>query len=178
MSTTTTTPAQPTSSTGTGAPPSPGAAIDPRAARFAAALTTLLLAGVLLLAPGLAATTLLVVQTGLFALGAAAGVQRTPYAWLFKRAVRPRLGPPAELEDARPPRFAQSVGLAFALVALAGFGTGVTALGLVATGLALGAAFLNAVFGFCLGCELYLLVRRVAPGAGRLVTAAAGAAER
>lgn len=147
------------------------ALIDPRGARFAAALTSLLLAAVLLVAPGPTAIGLLVVQAGLFALGATTGVQRTPYAWLFKRAVRPRLGPPAELEDARPPRFAQAVGLVFALVALAGFGTGVTVLGLVATALALAAAFLNAVFGFCLGCELYLLVRRVAPSSGRPATA-------
>jgi hypothetical protein len=137
------------------------ARIDPRGPRFAATLTTALLAVVLLTAPSPTATALLVVQTALFAVGASGGVQRTPYAWLFKRLVRPRLGPPAELEDAAPPRFAQAVGLAFALVALAGFATGVTALGLVATGLALAAAFLNAAFGFCLGCEIYLLVRRL-----------------
>jgi hypothetical protein len=96
----------------------------------------------------------------LFAAGAFGGVQRTPYAWLFKRLVRPRLAPPAELEDAAPPRFAQTVGLLFALVALTGFLTGATALGLVAAVVALAAAFLNAAFGFCLGCEIYLLVRR------------------
>ena len=134
--------------------------IDPRGPRFAAALTTLLLGAVLVTAPSPAATALLVVQTGLFAAGAALGVQRTPYAWLFKRAVRPRLAPPVDLEDAAPPRFAQAVGLGFALVALAGFLAGATLLGLVATGLALAAAFLNAAFGFCLGCEIYLLVRR------------------
>jgi hypothetical protein len=145
--------------------------LDPRGPRFAATSTTLVLAAVLLTAPSPAATTLLVVQAALFAAGAFAGVQRTPYAWLFKRLVRPRLAPPAELEDAAPPRFAQAVGLAFALVGLAGFLTGVTALGLVATGLALAAAFLNAAFGFCLGCELYLLLRRALPG--RLATAAA-----
>jgi hypothetical protein len=139
------------------------ARIDPRGPRFAATLTTALLAVVLLVAPSPTATALLVVQTALFAAGAFAGVQRTPYAWLFKRLVRPRLGPPAELEDAAPPRFAQAVGLAFALVALAGFVTGATALGLIATGFALAAAFLNAAFGFCLGCEVYLLVRRVLP---------------
>jgi Domain of unknown function (DUF4395) len=137
--------------------------IDPRGARFAAALTTLVLGVVLVASPSTAATTLLVVQAALFSVGAVAGVQRTPYAWLFKRLVRPRLGPPTELEDAAPPRFAQAVGLAFALVGVAGFLTGVTVLGLVATGLALAAAFLNAAFGFCLGCELYLLVRRVLP---------------
>jgi hypothetical protein len=122
------------------------------------------LAVVLLAAPSPAATALLAVQAGLFAAGAFAGIQNTPYAWLFKRVVRPRLGPPAELEDAAPPRFAQTVGLAFALVALTGFATGATVLGLVATGFALAAAFLNAAFGFCLGCELHLLVRRAAPG--------------
>lgn len=142
---------------------SSNARIDPRGPRFAATLTTVVLAAVLLTAPSATATALLVVQTALFAIGALGGIQRTPYAWLFKRLVRPRLAPPAELEDPEPPRFAQAVGLAFALVALAGFATGVTALGLVATGLALAAAFLNAAFGFCLGCELYLLVRRALP---------------
>ena len=137
--------------------------IDPRGPRLAASLTALVLAAVLVLAPSPVAIVLLLTQTALFAAGAAGGIQRTPYAWLFRRLVRPRLGPPAELEDAGPPRFAQAVGLAFALVALAGFGTGLTVLGLVATGLALAAAFLNAAFGFCLGCELYLLLRQVAP---------------
>ncbi|HET7534733.1 MAG TPA: DUF4395 domain-containing protein [Nocardioidaceae bacterium] len=146
--------------------PDPGTSptrIDPRGPRFAATLTTLVLAVVLLTAPSPTATALLVVQAALFAAGALGGIQRTPYAWLFKRLVRPRLGPPGELEDAAPPRFAQTVGLAFALVALTGFLTGVTVLGLVATGFALAAAFLNAAFGFCLGCELYLLVRQALP---------------
>ena len=67
---------------------------------------------------------------------------------------------PSELEDPRPPRFAQAVGLGFAVVGLVGFLTGLTALGLVATGFALAAALLNAVFGFCLGCEIYLLLQR------------------
>jgi Domain of unknown function (DUF4395) len=138
--------------------------IDPRGARFAAALTTVLLAVVLLTAPSPVGVTLLAVQTILFAVGAVTGVQRTPYAWLFKNLVRPRLDAPTELEDAAPPRFAQAVGLAFAVVALAGYLSGASLLGAVATGFALGAAFLNAAFGFCLGCEVYLLVRRVAPG--------------
>lgn len=137
--------------------------IDPRGPRLAASLTAVVLAAVLVLAPSPVAITLLLVQTLLFATGAVGGIQRTPYALLFRRVVRPRLGPPTELEDARPPRFAQAVGLAFALVALAGFGTGLTALGLVATGLALAAAFLNAAFGFCLGCELYLLLKQATP---------------
>jgi hypothetical protein len=137
--------------------------IDPRGPRFAATLTTLLLAVALVLAPSAATVALLAVQTVLFAIGALGGVQRTPYAWLFKTLLRPRLGKPAELEDAAPPQFAQAVGLAFAVVALVGYVAGVDLLGAIATGFALAAAFLNAAFGFCLGCEVYLLLQRAKP---------------
>ena len=144
--------------------------IDPRGPRFAATLTTVLLAVVLLTAPSVTASVLLAVQAVLFAAGAFGGVQRTPYAWLFRVAIRPRLGAPTELEDAAPPRFAQSVGLGFAVVGLAGFLTGADLVGLVATGFALAAAFLNAAFGFCLGCEAYLLLRRALPTNARHAT--------
>lgn len=134
--------------------------IDPRGPQFNAALTSLVLAVVLVTAPATAGVVLLALQALLFATGALLGVQRTPAAYLFRTLLRPRLAPPAHLEDPRPPRFAQLVGLVFALAGLAGYLTGVTVLGAVATGLALVAALLNAVFGFCLGCELYLLARR------------------
>ena len=153
------------SSTATHAGPSaaPRAQLDPRGARFAASLTTVVLAVALLLAPSPATIVLLAVQAVLFAVGAGAGLQRTPYSWLFRTAVRPRLGAPRELEDAAPPRFAQAVGLAFTVVALVGYVAGLDLLGSVATGFALAAAFLNAAFGLCLGCEVYLLLRRAAP---------------
>lgn len=137
--------------------------IDPRGPRFAATLTTVLLAVALVVAPSAATVALLAVQTVLFAIGALGGVQRTPYAWLFKTLLRPRLGQPAELEDAAPPQFAQAVGLAFAVVALLGYVAGADLLGAIATGFALAAAFLNAAFGFCLGCEVYLLLQRARP---------------
>jgi disulfide bond formation protein DsbB len=136
--------------------------IDPRGTQFAAAVTSVVLAAVLLSPPSLAIA-LIAVQTILFAVGAGLGVQHTPHAWVFRKLVRPRLGPPSELEDAAPPRFAQAVGLVFATVALVGFLAGATTIGLVATGLALVAALLNAVLGLCLGCELYLLIRRIRP---------------
>jgi hypothetical protein len=130
--------------------------IDPRGQRFAAALTTAVLAVVLLTG----STWLLLAQAAVFAVGAAAGPARTPYAWLFRTLVRPRLGPPAHLEDAAPPRFAQMCGLAFAAVALLGVALGLPALTVVAVSAALAAAFLNVAFGLCLGCEIYLRARR------------------
>lgn len=136
------------------------AGIDPRGPQFAAALTSVVLVAVLLLGPGPAGAVLLAAQAAVFALGAARGVQHTPYSWLFRTVVRPRLSAPAELEDPAPPRFAQAVGLGFALVGLAGFALGADLLGVVATGFALVATLLNAVFRFCLGCEVYLLIRR------------------
>jgi len=131
--------------------------IDVRGPRFGAAVTTVVLAVVLITG----SVWLLAWQTLAFALGAAGGVGRSPYGWLFRRLVRPRIGPPTEFEAPEPPRFAQAVGLVFAGVGLAGYALGPSWLGLAATGAALAAAFLNATFGYCLGCEMYLVVRRV-----------------
>jgi len=133
--------------------------VDPRGPRFGAAVTTLVLALVLLSGSGW----LLAAQAVVFALGAFASLQYSPYGLLFSRFVRPRLAPPDELEPAAPPRFAQLVGFLFAMVGTLGYATGLTALGVVATAAALAAAFLNAAFGFCLGCEMYLLFRRSVP---------------
>jgi hypothetical protein len=137
------------------------AGIDPRGPQFTASITAVVLVVVLLL-PMTAAAVLTGVQAVLFAIGATRGVQHTPHAWLFRTLVRPRLSAPDELEDPAPPRFAQAVGLVFTLVALVGFVSGLTVLGQVAIGFALVAALLNAVFRFCLGCEMYLLIKRVA----------------
>lgn len=130
--------------------------IDARGPRFAATLTAVVLAAVLITGSGL----LLAVQALVFAVGAAAGVQKSPYGLLYRTVVRPRLGPVTETEDPAPPRFAQAVGLFFALIGLAGYFAGPQWLSLAATGAALAAAFLNAAFGYCLGCEGYLLLRR------------------
>jgi hypothetical protein len=134
--------------------------IDPRGQRLAASVTSVVLAAVLLAGASGPAVWLLAAQLVVFALGAVLGAASTPYAWVFRRFVRPRLGPPAELEDPRPPRFAQTVGLVFSVLGLAAILAGLTTAGLVAVGLALAAAFLNAAFGLCLGCEVYLLLRR------------------
>lgn len=131
--------------------------VDPRGPRCGAAITTVVLAAVLLTGAGW----LLAVQAVVFAASALLGVQASPYGVLYRRLVRPRLGPPRELEDAAPPRFAQAVGLVFALLGLVGFAVGSSVLALGATALALVAAFLNAAFGYCLGCETFLVVRRI-----------------
>lgn len=135
--------------------------IDPRGPQFAATLTSIVLAVVLVTAPGTFGVSLLGIQTVLFASGVLFGVSKTPYAVIFKTLIRPRLAAPAALEDAAPPRFAQTVGLAFAVVGLLGYVGGATLLGHIAVGLALGAALLNATFAFCLGCEMYLLGKRL-----------------
>lgn len=137
------------------------AQVDPRGPRFGAVLTTIVLAAVLLTLPSALAGVLLGWQVVVFALGALVGLSAQPYGIAYRRFVRPRLAPPRELEDAAPPRFAQGVGLVFATVGLLGLLAGVPALAYAAVGLALAAAFLNAAFNFCLGCEMYLLVVRV-----------------
>ena len=135
--------------------------IDPRGPRFGAAITTVVLAVVLVTS----SVWLLAAQALVFAAGSAFGLRYAPYGWLYRRLVRPRLRPPTELEAEAPPRFAQTVGLAFAAVGVAGYAAGLTWLGATATAFALAAALLNAVFGFCLGCEMYLLIRRFRPAA-------------
>ena len=126
--------------------------VDPRGLRFAAWVTTAVLAVVLLTGSAL----LLAAQALVFALGAFAGLRFAPYGVLYRALVAPRLGPPTQREDAAPPRFAQGIGFVFAALGAVGYATGLTALGVTATALALAAAFLNAAFGFCLGCEVYL----------------------
>jgi hypothetical protein len=130
--------------------------IDARGPRFGAIITTVVLA------TALATNNLwvIVAQAIVFAIGAFKGPQFTPYAFIYKSIVKPRLKGEAPAEDVRPPQFAQSVGLIFALVAIGGALSGVDAIFTVAVAFALGAAFLNAAFNFCLGCEIYLLLLR------------------
>ena len=133
--------------------------IDVRAPRFAAWVTSAVLAVVLLTGSG----ALLAVQAVVFAVGALVGMRYAPYGFVFRTLVAPRLGPVRERESEAPVRFAQFVGLLFAVVGTAGYLLGAPTLGAVATGLALVAALLNAAAGFCLGCEMYLIVRRALP---------------
>ncbi len=138
------------------------ASVDPRGLRVAAGITSVVVALVLVL-PSPAREILLAAQVAVFAIAAFAGLNRSPYSVFFKKFVRPRIGAPAELEDSRPPRFAQLVGFSFTAVALVAFLAGASTVGLLATAFALIAALLNASIGLCLGCELYLVLRRFTP---------------
>jgi hypothetical protein len=133
--------------------------VDVRGPRFGAWITTVVLAAALLTGSGW----VVAAQAVVFAVGAFAGLRYAPYGVLFRALVAPRLGPVREREAEAPPRFAQLVGLLFAVVGAAGYLLGSPVTGAVATGLALVAALLNAATGFCLGCELYLTARRVLP---------------
>jgi hypothetical protein len=130
--------------------------LDVRGPRFAAAVTTVVLVIVLVTGSGWLALS----QAVVFAIGAASA-RYAPYGLFFRTVVAPRLGPVKEREPAEPVRFAQGVGFVFAAVATVGYLAGAPIVGTVAAGFALAAAFLNAAFGFCLGCETYLLLKRL-----------------
>jgi hypothetical protein len=130
--------------------------IDARGPRFGAVITTTVLAIALLTQN----KWVLLAQGVIFAIGAIRGPQFTPYGLIFKNFIKPRLAQPGPTEDVRPPKFAQSVGFLFALVGVIGAFAGADIVFTVATGFALGAAFLNAAFNYCLGCEMYLLLIR------------------
>ena len=136
--------------------------IDVRGPRFAAWLTTAVLVITLIIsaASPLAAAVILGLQAVIFAIGAIGGPRRHPYGRVFASVVAPRLGPVKEREPVAPLKFAQLVGLIFAVIGVAGFAAGAFLVGVIATAAALVAAFLNAAFGICLGCQLYPLVAR------------------
>ena len=137
--------------------------VDVRGPRFAAWITT----GVLIAALAAsavsetAAAAILAIQAIVFAVGALRGPRRHPYGLIFAKLVAPRLQPASEREPLAPLRFAQFVGLVFAAIGLGGFLGGAPLVGVIATALALAAAFLNAAFGVCLGCQTYPLAVRL-----------------
>jgi hypothetical protein len=139
--------------------------VDVRGPRFAAWITTGVLV-ITLIVSGVsvpAAAVILGLQAVVFAIGAVAGPRRHPYGLLFAKLVAPRLEAVREREPVPPLKFAQLVGFVFAVIGAAGFAIGAPLVGLLATGAALVAAFLNAAFGICLGCQLYPLVVHLKP---------------
>lgn len=139
--------------------------IDPRGPRFGAAITSILLLVTVFLGLDKATESigfgLLAAIDLLFLIGATQGNAKHPYGILFKKLVRPRLAAPKELEDPRPPQFAQAVGFLVASLGLVtsafGFEYGVA----LFAGFAFVAAFLNAAFAYCLGCQIWIGLRRI-----------------
>lgn len=131
--------------------------VDVRGPRFVAWVTTIVIIATLIAAAvsTTAAAVILGLQGIVFAIGAARGPWHHPYGVIFRNFVAPRLGPVTEREPVPPLKFAQLVGFVFAVIGTAGFAFGAPVLGVVATAFALFAAFLNAAFGICLGCQLY-----------------------
>jgi hypothetical protein len=141
------------------------AGIDPRGPRFGATITSVLLLITVFLALDAATLSaafgLLVLITASFAIGAFLGNSKHPYGFLFKKLVRPRLGAPKELEDPRPPQFAQLIGFIVAGTGVVLYLVGIEGGLVFAAGAAFIAAFLNAAFAFCLGCQIYVGLQRL-----------------
>ena len=135
--------------------------IDPRGPRFGAVITTVVLAIILLTIPSTIAIVLLAIQTVVFGLGAFVGLHAQPYGIIYRKFVLARIGKPTELEPVEPPQFAQLVGFLFAVVGLIALLSGADLVATIAVGFALAAAFLNAAFNFCLGCEMYLIGKQI-----------------
>jgi hypothetical protein len=134
--------------------------IDPRGPRLGAFVPLTLSIVALVLGPGVGAIVIFAILVVLFLPGAIVGPQATAQGWVFRTFIRPRLGPPTETESFRPPRFAQQVGLAFSTAALVFAIADVSVGFFVFAGFLTFAAFLQGVFDFCLGCEMYLLFKR------------------
>jgi hypothetical protein len=130
--------------------------IDTRGPRYSAAITTTVLALALITESNY----LIGFQFAVFLSAVLFGLRRSIYDLLYRNLIQPRLSGPIPSENEAAPRFAQLIGALFAFVALLGGVTGNTAIFLTATSFALVAAFLNAAFGFCLGCQMYLLLLR------------------
>ncbi|GAB3026723.1 DUF4395 domain-containing protein [Mycobacterium bourgelatii] len=138
------------------------AQVDVRGPRFAAWITSTVLVTTLAVSTFSipAATVILAAQAVVFAITALRGPRNGPYGLIFRKLVAPRLGPVEEREPVPPLKFAQLVGLVFAVVGVVGFAASLPVVGVVATAFALFASFLNAAFGICLGCQMYPLVAR------------------
>jgi len=135
--------------------------IDPRGYRFGAAVTLAVAVVAIVLGANTAGVIAMIIQALLFLPGATVGPQKTLQSWIFRTTIRPRIGAPKETESFRPPRFAQQMGLGFSILAVV-FGLLDVAAGFyIFTGFVVFASFLNSVFGFCLGCEIYLLTKRL-----------------
>ena len=130
--------------------------IDARGPRYSAGITTLVLSLALITE----SVYVIGFQFAVFLSAVLFGLRKSIYGFIYRGLIQPRLKGQVPSEDQRAPRFAQFIGALFAFVALLGGVSGNSTVFLIATSFALGAAFLNAAFGFCLGCQIYLILVR------------------
>ena len=130
--------------------------IDARGPRYTAAITTLVLSAALVTESNL----IIGFQFVVFLTAVLFGLRKSLYGFIYRNVIQPRLSGPVPSENEAAPRFAQLIGALFAATAFVGGVTGNSVVFLTATSFALAAAFLNAAFGFCLGCQFYLLILR------------------
>ena len=130
--------------------------IDARGPRYTAGITTLVLSAALVTESNL----IIGFQFAVFLTAVLFGLRKSLYGFIYRNLIQPRLSGPVPSENEAAPRFAQLIGALFAATALVGGVSGNSAVFLIATSFALAAAFLNAAFGFCLGCQFYLLILR------------------
>jgi hypothetical protein len=74
--------------------------------------------------------------------------------------VQPGVGE-GEIEDARPPRFANIVGAAFLTAATVAYASGLASAGRILGGIVAVLASVAAVTGLCVGCEIYRIAARL-----------------
>ena len=91
-----------------------------------------------------------------------AGPRFSPLAMLASRVVVPWLGRAPKPVPGPPKRFAQGIGAVFSTTALIlAFGFGLSTAAWAVLALLVGAAFLEAAFGICLGCKVFSLLMRI-----------------
>jgi len=127
--------------------------VDVRAARASQATTALLViaAGII------GAWPLLVIPALHLAASFALGQRGNLPIRAFNAFLKPRLGPGA-LEDARPPRFANFVGVIFLGTSLLAHAAGLPILGWILAGIVGALALLAGLTGLCVGCWMYRLL--------------------
>jgi hypothetical protein len=89
-----------------------------------------------------------------------AGPRISPLGQFATKVVAPRLPQYEKLMPGPPKRFAQGIGVAFSVTASVLWLAGAPTAARIVVGMLAGAAFLEAAFGFCLGCKVFGLLMK------------------
>jgi len=89
---------------------------------------------------------------------------------LYFELIQPRLGE-GPIEDSRPPRFANMVGVTFLTAASLAYAAGFVLAGQILGGIVAALALLAATTGLCVGCEMYRFAARLRGVRSRVIDA-------